>query len=141
MPDLYSRIAALSLIDVSRIAKFLSTGTLGALIDNGVLFVLVEFTAIVPVWGAVISKELAIIVMFLVNDSWTFPEFETDSFHRRLVKSNLVRLGGLAVGVGTLYVLHSWLHMWYIAANIIGIGAGFLVNYVAESTLTWRVHQ
>jgi len=130
-----------SLLAAARLGKFLSVGVCGALIDNAVLFLLVEFAAFPPVAGGAVSKELSIVTMFLINDRWTFPEFDGGgSVWRRLVRSNVLRLGGLAVGLGTLYVLNTYFGVWYIAANVIGIGVGFVVNYVAESIFTWRVH-
>lgn len=128
-----------SLLQTTRLGKFATVGAMGAVIDNVVLVLLVELAAVAPVWGAVVSKELSILAMFVLNDRWTFTEFDHGSTGRRLVKSNVLRLGGLIVGVVTLWILHDLFGVWYLAANLVGIGVGFVVNYLAESILTWRV--
>jgi putative flippase GtrA len=77
--------------------------------------------------------------MFVVNDHWTFAEQPgRDSALRRLLTSNTVRLAGLATGTGILLVLHG-LGVWYVAANAVGLGVGFVVNYAFESLVTWQV--
>lgn len=137
-PSIRSRLGPL--LHSRRIGMFLLVGGMGAVIDNGVLYLLVEFAGSAPVWGAVVSKELSILTMFVVNENWTFSEHADGPVLQRLVKSNVLRLGGLAVGVATLYALHTWAGVWYLAANVVGIGVGFVVNYVFESTFTWQVH-
>ncbi|NEU58820.1 GtrA family protein [Halorussus sp. MSC15.2] len=57
------------------------------------------------------------------------------SLVRRFLKSNVVRTGGVGVAVLVLHVLHNVFGLWYLLANVAGIGVGFVVNYVFESTL------
>lgn len=115
----------------------------GALVDNGVLIALVETGSLTPTPGAVISKECAIVVMFVLNERITFAGYGgrgVGSRGRRFLTSNLVRTGGAAIGIAVLYVLYAWFGVWYVLANVVGIGVGFVANYVMESLATWRVH-
>lgn len=124
--------------------KFLSVGVLGAVLDNAVLFGLVEFFHLSPTVGKLFSAECAIILMFVVNEFWTFSQLRGRTFRglvRRFLKSNLVRFGGLAVGVTVLFVLHNVLGVWYLVSNVMGIGVGFVVNYVFESLFTWKIQE
>ncbi|UTF52739.1 GtrA family protein [Natronosalvus rutilus] len=133
-----------SIASAPRFNQFLSVGVAGAIIDNVALLAFVEFISLEPLLSKVIAAEIAIIIMFLINDKWTFSDFGSDnmwSLFRRFAKSNVVRSGGVGVALLTLFVLHNILGVWYLAANIVGIGGGFFVNYCAESLFTWRVQQ
>lgn len=130
------------LFDVEYISRFLSVGVLGAIFDNIVLFLAVEFVAISPLVGKVLSAESSIVLMFVINEYWTFSGHGGTGYRergRRLLTSNIVRIGGLTVGLCVLFVLHHYLGMWYLLANVLGIGFGFIVNYFSETILTWRV--
>jgi len=126
-----------------RFGRFVSVGVVGFVVDTIVITLLtVGFT--VPTLGAKLaSAETAIIVMFALNERWTFQrwgEAELVSLLRRFVTSNLVRTGGVAVATAVLLALNGWFGVWVPVANAIGIGVGFVVNFVFESLLTWRVH-
>jgi putative flippase GtrA len=135
---------ARSLLEPVRLGQFLSVGILGGLVDNAVLVSLVEGGSIEPVVAAVGAKEASILVMFLVNDNWTFADQDAATgFARakRFLKSNVVRSGGALVGIATLHVLSAWFGVWYLLANVLGICVGFFFNYTLESLVTWRVHR
>jgi putative flippase GtrA len=131
-----------SLADPRRFTQFLSIGALGAVVDNVVLWLVVQLGPLTPTPGAVVSKECAILVMFLLNEQYTFSGFVDGGFRAtvgRLVRSNVVRSGGAAVGIGVLHLLTTQFGVWFIAANVVGIGVGFVFNYVFESIVTWRI--
>jgi putative flippase GtrA len=130
------------LLSAVRMGQFLSVGVLGAVVDNAVLAALVEFAAIQPTVAKIGSAEAAIVLMFLLNEHWTFADTGTVSYAalgRRFLTSNTVRIGGAATALVVLYLLHEQFGVWYLAANVAGIGVGFVVNYVLESLFTWRV--
>lgn len=130
------------LFTTKRLGQFMSVGAAGAIIDNIVLVAIVESAFLSPTPGAFISKECSIIFMFILNERITFSGFGSDgkfAVLHRLFKSNLVRAGGALVGIGILHILVTWAGIWYLLANIIGIGGGFLFNYVFESIVTWKV--
>lgn len=126
-----------------RLGQFFSVGLVGLICDTLVLVALVELFRLSPVVAKLGSAEAAIVLMFVINDRWTFRGMgEADPFSvlRRLLRSNLVRTGGVLVALTTLYVCHEYLGIWYFVANVIGVGTGFLVNYVFETLVTWRAH-
>jgi putative flippase GtrA len=143
VPRLDTAVDALATLRSGRrLVQFGLVGVVGLAVDNAVLVGLVELAGWRPVAGAVISKELSILVMFAINERWTFAtasDRDGPLLHRAL-RSNLARLGGLVVGVATLAALTT-VGVWYVAANLVGIGLGFFVNYAAESLFTWRLHE
>ncbi|ELY71025.1 GtrA family protein [Natrinema versiforme] len=137
-----TRIRALR--STARFSQFVGVGTLGATVDNAVLFLLIRGTGL-GLWGAkLIAWELGIAVIFAVNEQWTFSshgESGIGPLARRFGRSNAVRFGGLLVTLAVLTLLTERFDVWFMAANVIGIGVGFFVNYTCESLYTWQVHQ
>ncbi|MFB6206915.1 MAG: GtrA family protein [Haloglomus sp.] len=153
---LRARLRALA--SAGRIGQFVSVGVAGASLET-VLVALLTAGFVVrpplagqPLVAKAIGAEASITLMFLLNDNWTFADHGGAgalALVRRWIKSHLVRSVGLAVAFVTLYVLTSWTDIrllvaggdvWPTIANVVGIGAGLTINYVAESLVTWRVH-
>ncbi|WP_394741451.1 GtrA family protein [Natronococcus roseus] len=138
------RVRIRALLSTTRFTQFASVGLVGATVDNLVLVTLVELTVLGPVAAKVIAWEFAIAVIFAINERWTFASHGTSSARalgRRFLRSNLVRLGGLFVSLSVLTLLVYGFGVWYLAANLVGMGIGFFVNYTCESLYTWKVHQ
>lgn len=129
------------LLSPALLARFMGVGAVGALTENLVLVALVETATLSPVPGAALSKEVSIAVMFLLNDRWTFAERGRAGVVpalKRFLHSNVVRAGGALVGLAVLAALHRWLGVWYLPANLVGIGVGFAFNFTFEQLVTWR---
>jgi len=138
------------LVSGSRFGMFLSVGALGAVVDLSVSSALTLGAVLPPEWAKLVGAECAIVLMFLVNDRWTFAAHGTDGLAaklRRLLRSNVVRSVGLAVQflvvralVGLdVTVTAAGRDVWAVVTMPVAIGAAVLVNYVAESLFTWRV--
>lgn len=140
-----------TLLSPVRFGKFAGVGAVGAVCDNIVLLTLAT-AGVTPELAKFIGIEVAIVVMFLLNERWTFSEAGAPgpvAFLRRLGTSNVVRVGGIAVQLVVFSVVYRWLHvevglfgvdLWLLVASGAGIACGMVVNYVTESLLTWRVH-
>lgn len=126
----------------SRFVKFGIAGGAGMIVDNIVLLLLVTRFGHSPTISKLGAAALAILVSFAVNETYTFePKKRTvTALIKRYLKSNVVRAGGVGVALLVLYTLNTVFGVWYMAANLIGIGVAFFVNYAAESLFTWRVH-
>ncbi|MEF8779382.1 MAG: GtrA family protein [Haloferacaceae archaeon] len=137
------------LVAADRFGKFLSVGAIGAVLDLSVSSGL-TLGGIPPEFAKLVGAECAIVLMFFVNDTWTFPNHgKRGRFARvrRLLRSNLVRSGGLVVQ----FLVVRWLtrfevqlsfagvDVWALLTFPIAILFAFLFNYVAESLVTWRV--
>jgi len=134
----------------TRFGKFLSVGAAGAVVDVSVSSALTLAAVLPPQWAKLVGAEVAIVLMFLANDRWTFPDaggFGPVAKVRRLLKSNLVRTAGLAVQFGVVAFLTGLdvrvvvfdTDVWAVLTLPVAIGVSFLINYVAESLITWRV--
>jgi len=142
MADL--RAAFADAIQFTRIWQFVAVGAVGTACDFAVLIGLVELFDVWPVAAKIVSAETAIVVMFAINETWTFANWGVDTIRgvvRRLLTSNLVRLGGMGVATVVLAILTTQYGVSYILANAAGIAAGFTVNYMMENLFTWRTHR
>ena len=138
------RTRARALYAPIRFSRFAGVGFVGATVDNLALFLLVELTPLGPVVAKVLSWELSIAVIFAINERWTFASYGgvgPRALGRRFLRSNAVRFGGFVVTLSVLAALVYGFGVWYMAANVIGIGIGFFVNYTCESLYTWKVHR
>ena len=142
-----------ALVSGVRFGQFVSVGVVGAISDNTVLAVLRLAFGVPEFWAKVAGVETAILVMFLVNEHWTFStagEAGVRPFLTRLGKSHLVRSGGVTVQLAVYWLLTQHLpvtlvvagtDLWFLAASPIAIAAAMSVNYVFESVFTWQVHR
>lgn len=136
------RLAAL--LSGARLGQFASVGAVGAVVDFAVLVALVEVVGVGELVAKVIAWQAAIVVIFAINERWTFSQFGDTGLRPlggRFLRSNLVRIGGFVVTMTMYGVLIEVAGVWYVAANAIGIGVGFFVNYACESLYTWKVHR
>jgi len=142
-----------ALVSGVRFGQFVSVGAVGAAFDVATLLALTELAGLSAAVANVASIETAILVMFTVNEHWTFAD-EGDgdgrSLARRLARSHLVRAGGSTLQyvlfVGVFYTVAvdlslAGVDLWLVVVKGGAIGVAMLVNYVFESLFTWRVHR
>ncbi len=118
-----------------RLSKFLLVGGTGLLVNSLALLLLVQWAQLPLVLASALSAELGIINNFYWNDRWTFRR--TQLSWLRFARFNLVSLVGLFITTGTLWVLVGHLRLYYLAANLLGIGLAMAWNFVANSWWTW----
>lgn len=134
-----------------RFGRFAGVGAVGAVCDNAVLLALAT-AGVTPELAKFVGIETAIVVMFVLNERWTFADAGRPGLGpalRRLATSNAVRVGGIAVQLAVFSAVYRLLYvelsvsgidLWLLVASGAGICCGMVVNYVTESLLTWRVH-
>jgi putative flippase GtrA len=135
-----------------RFGKFVSVGAVGAACDTAVLVVLTEVFGVLPEIATLVGIETAILVMFAINEHWTFAgEGREDrrSLLGRLGRSHGVRAAGSATQFVVFVLVFrgipvslpvAGIDAWLVVAKGAGIGVGMVVNYVCESLFTWQVH-
>lgn len=145
-----SRIGALC--STTRFGKFVSVGVVGAAFDTAILVVLVEVFGMLEELAVLVGIEAAVLLMFFINDNWTFASAGTSGrgpLLRRLIKSHAVRAGGILTQFVTFVVVYRVFFVsievfgiegWLLVAKAFGIGLGLLVNYTFETLYTWAVH-
>jgi len=89
----------------NRFFKFALVGTLGAVIDFGVMNLLSHFVDMDLVYAGTISFICAVISNFVWNRIWTYPESRSRPLLNQLGMFFLVNLAGIAIRVPILHYL------------------------------------
>lgn len=135
-----------------RLWQFISVGAVGVVFDLSMLLFLTQVVGVLEEIAVIAGIETAIIVMFFINDRWTFANYGDIgwwSILRRLGRSHAVRAAGFTTqfivfvivfrGFSTELLVLSF-DIWLLVAKGAGIATGFTVNYVFETLYTWRAH-
>jgi putative flippase GtrA len=86
-----------------RFFRFALVGTLGAVIDFGVMNLLSHFTNMSLVYAGTISFTCAVISNFIWNRLWTYPESRSRPLINQLGMFFLVNLAGVAIRIPILH--------------------------------------
>lgn len=140
-----------ALMSTTRFGKFVSVGAVGAICDTLILLLLVEKIGLLEEVAVLIGIESSILIMFLINDNWTYSS--TDNIRtlpRRLLRSHTVRVVGALTQLIVFTIIYrsyfmqlefSGVDLWLLVAKGFGIGFGMLLNYTFESLFTWSIHK
>ena len=135
----------------ARFGRFVTVGAVGAVCDLLVLLFLVEWAGLLPELAALIGIEVSILVMFALNERWTFQHAGDRGWRaltRRVGRSHAVRASAVIVQFLAFVAIYRLvfvpvtlfgLDMWLLVAKGVGILLGLLLNYVLETLFTWRV--
>lgn len=139
------------LLSGTQFGQFVSVGIVGAVADTAVLALTAFLFGLSDLWAKAAGAEVAILVMFLLNERWTFTDqgaVGSVPFLRRLGKSHLVRAGGVGVQLAIFWALIrpyrvqlsvAGTDVWVIVASLFSIGVATAINYVFESLFTWQI--
>jgi putative flippase GtrA len=118
----------------ARILKFGCVGCIGVGINTGALYIFSRWLDLPLVAASAVAVELAVISNYFLNARWTFATGAA-SF-RRFTKFNLASLLGLGLNVMIVWLLVR-IGIYFLAANLLGITAGFASNYLLSSIWVW----
>jgi putative flippase GtrA len=114
-----------------RFYKFAVVGTIGAIIDFGVLNLLKFFTPIDVIYASIISFTCAVISNFLWNRFWTFPESQNLPLVPQLIQFSLVSIAGLLIRTP----LFAWLNEFLTALAQSHIQSFFLIPQLTPEVI------
>ena len=95
--------------EIIRFFKFSAVGTLGAVIDFGLLNLLVQLVGFPKVPAKACSFSAAVISNFVWNRLWVYPETRGDPLRKQFVQFAIVNLAGLAINMAIFYGSDRWL--------------------------------
>ncbi|BAQ64987.1 glycosyltransferase [Geminocystis sp. NIES-3709] len=135
----------LSLWQINRFIRFGVVGLSGVFIDMIFLYLLSDSTTLaLPLTRSkIIAAELAIINNFLWNDAWTFKDISQKQPGKRkkikrLIKFNIVCLGGLIINVLLLNFFFNVFDLNPYLANLLAIALVTIWNFWLNLKLSWR---
>jgi dolichol-phosphate mannosyltransferase len=121
-------------------AKYYAVGASGILVNLGLLYYLTEY---VGLWYF-LSYALAILVSitsnFILNKFWTFRDsIDSQKTIVMYVKFVSVSMVGMAIQLGSVYVLVESLTVYYMLAALISICIAGAINFIINRRWTFGV--
>jgi dolichol-phosphate mannosyltransferase len=119
--------------------KFCVVGTSGVFVNMGLYIFLTRLMGITLEYASPIAIEISIISNFILNNIWTFKSRTgKSSLSKRFIRFHIVAFTAGVVNYITLLSFVYGVGMMDVIANLIGIGAATIVNYVLNSRWTWK---
>lgn len=120
---------------------FCIAGTLGFVVDAGVVSLLVNGLGWDPYLGRLVSFLCAVVATFAFNRRYTFAASETQPLPRQFARYLLAMTGGFAVNYGA-YALLVWrvelVREWPVIGVAVGSVLGLAVNFVSSRFWVFR---
>lgn len=121
-------------------AKYYAVGASGVLVNLGLLFYLTEYVGLWYFLSYTLAISASITSNFILNKFWTF----RDSINSQrtivmYVKFVSVSLLGMAIQLGTVYLLVESLSVYYMLAAIISICIAGAINFMINRRWTFGI--
>jgi putative flippase GtrA len=120
----------------AKLLKFSLVGASGLLVNTAALYLCYQWARLPLLMASILAVELAVVSNFVLNDQWTFGERGLSVV--RFARFNIVSLGGLAITTVTLLLLKN-VGMYFLVANLFGVGLATAWNFVLNVLWTWRL--
>src|SRR5258705_3889978 len=117
-----------------RLSRFSLVGVSGVVVNNVALLVLHGLLGLALLPATVAAVETALVSNYILHELWTFRRRSLSL--QRFAYFSLAGLAALPVNVVVVQLLVG-LGMHYLPANLVGIGAGFAVNFAVSSKWIW----
>ena len=128
--------------EIERFGKFATVGAIGAVVDFGVLNLLILVFGFSKFWANTCSFSAAVLSNFVWNRLWTFPESREQGLLPQMIQFALVSVGGyilnqiIFLGLDSL-VFHVWGTLGYNIAKAIAILVVLFWNYGVNRIWTY----
>ena len=112
-----------------RIVRYIISGGTSAAVNLSLLYL---FTSVFHMWyiySAIIATSVALIVSFTLQKLWTFQNFSTDRVHVQFPMHATLALFNIVLNAAFLFAFVEWLHLWYLAAQVLVSMLLACVNY------------
>jgi len=121
-------------------AKYYAVGASGVLVNLGLLFYLTEYVGLWYFLSYTLAISASITSNFILNKFWTF----RDSINSQrtivmYVKFVSVSLVGMAIQLGTVYLLVESLSVYYMLAAIVSITIAGAINFMINRRWTFGI--
>jgi dolichol-phosphate mannosyltransferase len=137
-PETWPQPAARLWVLAQRFQKFIVVGSVGLIVNQGLLFLLSDFAKARLVFASPIAIFVSMIVTFTLNEMWTWHDRGSGPIKSRIALYFPINLVGLLINfvVLTMLVNHAGWH--YLLANLVGAGCAAVWNFMLNNMVTWR---
>ena len=121
-------------------AKYYAVGSSGILVNLGLLYYLTEYVGLWYFLSYVLAISVSITSNFILNKFWTFRDsIDSQKIIVMYVKFVSVSLVGMAIQLGSVYVLVESLTVYYMLAALISICIAGAINFIINRRWTFGV--
>ena len=116
-------------VNTSRIIRYLTGGTLGAISNLVVLFVFVQYLNVWYLTSTMVSFSVGAIVSYIAHKFWTFENYSLSGIHLQFTAFLIFNFLMLGLNTLLMYVLVEMTGIWYLFSQIlVGIVIA-IINY------------
>ena len=121
-------------------AKYYAVGASGILVNLGLLYYLTEYVGLWYFLSYALAISVSITSNFVLNKFWTFIDsIDSQRIIVMYVKFVSVSMLGMAVQLGSIYVLVESLTIYYMLAALISICIAGAINFIINRRWTFGV--
>jgi len=121
-------------------AKYYAVGASGILVNLGLLYYLTEYVGLWYFLSYALAISVSITSNFILNKFWTFRDsIDSQKTIVMYVKFVSVSLVGMAIQLGSVYVLVESLTVYYMLAALISICIAGAINFIINRRWTFGV--
>lgn len=121
-------------------AKYYAVGASGVLVNLGLLYYLTEYVGLWYFLSYTLAISVSITSNFVLNKFWTFTDsIDSQRIIVMYVKFVSVSILGMAVQLGSIYVLVESLTVYYMLAALISICIAGAINFIINRRWTFGV--
>ena len=117
--------------------RFCIVGAIGAIIDIGGLYVLVEFISIYYLLAATMSFTVAVTNSYFLNKYWTFKN-KSNNHAKQFIGFLLVSIAGLLINLVVMYGLIEKMAVWYLLSKATASIVVLFWNFFMNKYVTFR---
>jgi dolichol-phosphate mannosyltransferase len=121
-------------------AKYYAVGASGILVNLGLLYYLTEYGSLWYFLSYALAISVSITSNFILNKFWTFRDsIDSQKTIVMYVKFVSVSMVGMAIQLGSVYVLVESLTVYYMLAALISICIAGAINFIINRRWTFGV--
>jgi len=121
-------------------AKYYAVGASGVLVNLGLLYYLTEYVGLWYFLSYALAISVSITSNFVLNKFWTFIDsIDSQRTIVMYVKFVSVSMLGMAIQLGSIYVLVESLTVYYMLAALISICIAGAINFIINRRWTFGV--
>jgi len=121
-------------------AKYYAVGASGILVNLGLLYYLTEYGSLWYFLSYALAISVSITSNFILNKFWTFRDsIDSQKTIVMYVKFVSVSMVGMAIQLGSVYVLVESLTVYYMLAALISICIAGAINFIINRHWTFGV--
>lgn len=129
-------------MNISRIIRYIVSGTTAAAVDLGCLYVLTDIAGVWYLYSIAIAFVIAVVVSFLLQKFWTFTDRDIDGIGKQATTFFVLQVINSIVNEVVVAFLVEHVHVWYLAAQffmlvIISVWSFFLYRFIVFARTTF----